>query len=505
MIVLLILSVGMISVFLKTVITNKDETKGIAENTVVYLCYTFLLFYLSNASFIVFSFENLLNSIERLVPSIEERIISVIVGVIVFFIISKIGSKIGNVVGCVLYYVATFILLIALNYAFFLDFTLIFMILILTVLAMICNIYIILKSNLKVSKSHINLIFTTLTVLLVEYIFGHNHVLQSNLDVLLNQALKWYVVLVIAVIAWMYAGYIFSNAKLKNKLELDAYIFTGVIGFFILLKSVVYFSYPFAWIFMIIYVVLTFLIYWNRINTDKKTHKDLVFEALSVAIIGVSLAAANVMTYFGYLAVVMIITIGGGAVHFISQNFKGWMKPLVGDLICITSCALIAIALSKHNLVSSDFTYFVIIVSIVSGLFLAAINFKSDRHRNPEDRVYATTLVCIVSMLLAFSAFRGGTDIDIFFDQSGSNLVDGTIITVEAEAQGKENKIVDLKYYWTDDFWFDSSDFKNNNVTMKNDGDKQVLQIKAQEGKLIVVATDVNGVITQKSAWFFLT
>lgn len=502
---LAVTAVFMIVIFLNTVITNKDDGRGIIENSVVYLSFTFLLLYFlyKRIDIITFDFER---TFEALVNSVLANILFLILGIVLFIILYKVGSGSKNkILKCCLQHLALVIMLLGVNQAVTGASSIGLLLIILSVFSLVCTIFEVSKSTepKKGSKSLFWLMTASLIVILSEGIFKSESLFSYNLNLVMNDLLRWYVVLAISVVAWICTGYIFGVClEDENTQEKDCYLLAGFAGFIPLLKSIVYYSYPMSWILMVAYIIVTFFVIWGKINKDKKDAVDLGSGTIWTAMIGYGLSIANIMIYYGYFAVLMTLVIGIPATIYIGNNLKGWKGVFLKSASIVIVAALASIFASKHNYISDDYIVFIIASAIVAIFFVFAINFMSNKNRNTEDKAYSLIVAIVFSIMAFFSVFRSGTNIDVKLFKNGSNLSADAIIIVEADPQGKDNTITDMEYYWKDSFGFDSSEYEATPLPIRNTSEKQSFSIKAREGELVVVTVDSNGVKTQKNCYF---
>ena len=187
----------------------------------------------------------------------------------------------------------------------------------------------------------------------------------------------------------------------------------------------------------------------------------------------------------GIAAIFAAVVYGSEEADYCSWVPAAWMYTAIVAALAVVA----AISLWFYRNLGYNF-WLLLAMSLVSIGVLWLLSYNGDVDRSPWN----------IPQLVVIGAFVIGVGCLCFSHGSTIRFVqeDGQPPIVEAEAKGEDNRVVSLKYYWTEDW------IKRDDATTGIPEEVEIsgtYQIPDGDGKLRVVATDAHGIVTEEIFW----
>lgn len=319
-----------------------------------------------------------------------------------------------------------------------------------------------------------------------------------------QEQLSWYWMIVIFIIFFSGIIALIDLDDQNSTNFIDVLSLQGILGFVLISKAVTYFYFPYSWITLILYLTV-FLNCLKKAYSEGSDNDLLAFITRFVFICVFSLILLSKGLILSLILILLCVYLFAfKKVFYDRTNMIFWLASVLG-IVSLVISLIIQYRFSMENIV---------IVLMVGMLGLLAVLFvcysQSKKPKTYDERIRFFILIT-VSGLLLIPLWRAGGDITIRSSQE-NNTVD-----IKIKARGKENKLVNSYYYWTDikmdkvnpnleesveqselDEPVSAEEIENSKVPIEDDGSS----IPIISECLTIVTIDKYGLKTIKKHWF---
>lgn len=338
----------------------------------------------------------------------------------------------------------------------------------------------------------------------------------------LIKGLKWYVALIEFLILLLATIGMKVGANVRNPRQItDFFLYLNVLCVFAMIFVLAKFYVGYWWVFALLYGIC---VLFSLIVLPPKRTADRRMEPLSLywlpVITGI-LMIIVISAHYGWLRVALVFWAGVVVLIPSIRDYADSPYHFAGKTQTIFfTKELVWIALVAGMILWSFrrllFSYLLLLgIFAVCLAFVWFIGYDSGLFKR-DWRVVGGSAVVVFLVLCLCLCLRGGSRIEMNWNEDG-------LPAVEVEARGDENELGSVEYYWLDlggasEEEEDSKSNKNNKNNEENEEEEATKdslfpqeveldpeeELPAEDGRLRVVATDANGIVTERVFWIHI-
>lgn len=292
---------------------------------------------------------------------------------------------------------------------------------------------------------------------------------------------------VVLILIVLIAAALFMGAADARRCGCDALVMCGIAGAVLILKASTICFIPGVFVVFFIYGFV-FLHLLKKEMAGAKFY--LLNRALVLLIIAFSMAAALYLVSIGLWLVVLVGLIFAKIV--IPKPGQAPRKAFVPLLmVWMIVEAVLAVSLLRMH------TQVYLTILLISVTFFVMLRLLTWKHPSVKlNQNGAKSVLCVAfAVLMLLTGVKSGTAIHFTYDP-GTNQV-----TVDAKAKGKENAILVMACYWTNNVLSNGAAYDMGTGQMVAQKEVSMNAGTPAGSALVVVTMDQNGVITQKRAF----
>lgn len=311
----------------------------------------------------------------------------------------------------------------------------------------------------------------------------------------------WYMITLLVTVFGTIIG---IGLHLNNeRIDEDTIFLCGLIGLVLVVKAATCFYFQLSWVAICVYSIL-FISFANRFvmrsasGAETYIHLWLPDNEMNwIMLTALGTIVSIWLIHTGYVYFWLSLLVGVPLILFLHHIATGWRKDAILWISILFCIAFSTVMISIQNGFTAKKIVLISAMFIFTSIVILMLSYKNQVGRNMFRGGKIAIVLCF-AILSLIAACKAGTHAAIKLEPksagSGSFITDNADLHIKITPDGKQNKVRNVRYVWTDTFLFDERDVSTTNKTS--------FTIPVENHHLILWAEDANGVVSRMDYWF---